>query len=358
MSYIGPPGANFLRRFSRHYFRFTSLSFCHGRVDDCLHNNMSEGYASRLKDYPNKGKCGLPEVLDTRRSLSQKVNKLAKLIEASTRVVVLTGAGISTSSGIPDFRGPSGIWTLEQKEQNAAKKRKIANEKASISTSKNESTKRPTRQPVVMDFSQAKPSRTHRIITKLTSTGHIRFCITQNVDGLHRRSGLSREKHAVLHGCVFTEKCEDCQAEHFRDKDVGGMSFRKTGRKCDNCGGDLRDTLLDWEDALPEDDFARATEECEKADLAICLGTSLRIEPAGSLPTYAKKFVIINMQETPYDSQADLVIRGRVDDVMQGVMEHLGLGNWEDCDTAPPIERMFLPTKCFPKHPQDELDRT
>ena len=330
---------------------------------------MSEGYASRLKDYPNKGKCGLPEMLDTRRSLTQKVKKLAKLLEASTRVVVLTGAGISTSCGIPDFRGPNGIWTLEQKEQNAAKRGKMANKKASsehASTTisaeavslkkKNESMKR-SRQPVVMDFSQAKPSRTHRIITKLASTGHIRFCITQNVDGLHRRSGLTREKHAVLHGCVFTETCEDCRAEHFRDHDVGGMSFQKTGRKCENCGGDLRDTLLDWEDALPEDDFARATDECEKADLAICLGTSLRIEPAGSLPTYAKKFVIINMQETPYDSQADLVIRGRVDDVMQEVMEELSLGDWEDFDVPLPIQRIFLPTKCVPKDPQVGVDQ-
>lgn len=315
---------------------------------------MSEGYASRLKDYPNKGKCGLPELLETSRSLSRKVKQLARLLENSTRVVVLTGAGISTSCGIPDFRGPNGIWTIEQKEQNAAKKRKHSRNDASnalVSTisskpslsSSNESKKRP-RQPLVMDFSQAKPSLTHRIITKLTITGHIRFCITQNVDGLHRRSGLTREKHAVLHGCVFTEKCEDCHAEHFRDNDVGGMSFQKTGRKCDNCGGDLRDTLLDWEDALPEVDFARATEECKKADLVICLGTSLRIEPAGSLPTYAKKFVIVNMQETPYDPQADLVIRGRVDDVMQGVMEQLGLGNWEEFDVPPPIERLYLPT--------------
>ncbi len=314
-------------------------------------HTMSEGYASRLKEYPNKGKCGLPEMLDTRRSLTQKVKKLARLIEASKRVVVLTGAGISTSCGIPDFRGPNGIWTIEQKEQNAAKRRKITNYKVSTASSTsthNESMKRP-RQPVVMDFSQAKPSRTHKIITKLVNTGHIHFCITQNVDGLHRRSGLSREKHAVLHGCVFTEKCEDCGAEHFRDSDVGGMSFQKTGRQCDNCEGDLRDTLLDWEDPLPGDDFARATEECETADLAICLGTSLRIEPAGSLPTYAKKFVIINMQETPYDSQAELVIRGRVDDAMQEVMELLGLGNWEETDVPPPIERIFLPSKCVPK---------
>jgi mono-ADP-ribosyltransferase sirtuin 6 len=95
--------------------------------------------------------------------------------------------------------------------------------------------------------------------------------------------------------------------EYFRDFDVGGMSFQKTGRKCEKCQGDLCDTLLDWEDALPETDFERATEECEKADLALCLGTSLRIEPAGSLPELAKKYVIVNLQETPKDEQAAMV---------------------------------------------------
>jgi len=102
----------------------------------------------------------------------------------------------------------------------------------------------------------------------------------------------------------------------------------------------LHDTLLDWEDALPEDDFERATLECEKADLVLCLGTSLRIEPAGSLPTLAKKFVIVNLQETPYDREANLIIRGRVDDVMDNLMGQLGHADWDDGE-PPKIERVW-----------------
>lgn len=106
------------------------------------------------------------------------------------------------------------------------------------------------------------------------------------------------------------------------------MSFQPTGRNCDFCGGVLRDTLLDWEDPLPEDDLERSEQHCKKADLALCLGTSLRIQPAASLPLMAKRMVIVNLQVTPYDQDAALVIRGRVDEVMEGVMQHLGYRNW------------------------------
>jgi mono-ADP-ribosyltransferase sirtuin 6 len=286
---------------------------------------MSDGYASRLAEYPNKGVCGLPESSDTKRSLTIKLDKLAAMVKKSKYFVILTGAGISTNAGIPDFRGPQGIWTLEKEKKKAEKSKK---------------SRKRQREPVVMDFASAQPTLTHRAIEKLASEGILKFCITQNVDGLHRRSGLSRDHHAVLHGCVFTEKCSDCHMEHFRDTDVGGMSFQKTGKKCEKCQGDLCDTLLDWEDALPEDDYERATEECEKADLALCLGTSLRIEPAGSLPSLAKKYVIVNLQETPMDQKAAMVIRGRVDDVMSNLMQQLGYPDWDKGD-SPPIERLW-----------------
>lgn len=283
---------------------------------------MSSGYASRLSEYPNKGVCGLPEGRETKRNLEKKLQKLAELVEASQHTVILTGAGISTSAGIPDFRGPNGIWTLEQQQSKKTNKRK--------------------RPAVEVDFSVARPTRTHRAIYALTSLGKVQYCITQNVDGLHRRSGLSRDHHSVLHGCVFTEKCHECQAEHYRDFDVGGMSFQETGRKCDECKtGALRDTLLDWEDPLPEDDLERSSEECERADLVITLGTSLRIEPAGSLPTKAKKFVIVNFQETPYDKEAELVLRAPVDDVMDELLKRLGHPEWEKEIEGAEIERVW-----------------
>jgi NAD+-dependent protein deacetylase sirtuin 6 len=321
---------------------------------------MSAGYASRLKDYPNKGICGLREQKETQRAYRIKLQQLTDLVRHSKYTVVLTGAGISTSAGIPDFRGPTGIWTLERQRQQknrqtkSKKKRKLQD---SGSEDANALDVSPTRNDVRtqcgvkdeatvdMNFTFAKPTLTHRLITELVALDVVKFVITQNVDGLHRRSGLSRSKHSVLHGCAFTEKCECCATEFFRDTDVGGMSFQRTGRNCDLCNGDLRDTLLDWEDPLPEDDLERSEMHCKKADLILCLGTSLRITPVSNLPLKAKQFVIVNLQVTPMDDRATLIIRERVDTVMNDMMKQLGYadvdGDNSNHQRIPEVEKVW-----------------
>mmetsp|Transcript_28387 Transcript_28387/g.76898 ORF Transcript_28387/g.76898 Transcript_28387/m.76898 type:complete len:326 (-) Transcript_28387:51-1028(-) len=307
---------------------------------------MSAGYASRLSEYPNKGTVGLPEIHDTRRSLSVKIKHLVKAVKASEYTVVLTGAGISTASGIPDFRGPNGIWTKEKQKmrpEKTTKKSASSNRKRKLSETKSAS---PSAEKQNDDmFALAKPSLTHRAITQLVLDGKIKYCVTQNVDGLHRRSGLSRNHHSTVHGCIFTEKCADCGCEYFRDKELGGLSFKPTGNRCDECadGGDMRDTLLDWEDPVLDMELVHA--ECVKADLILCLGTSLRIEPVGSLPLLAKKFVIVNLQETPIDEDAAHIIRARVDDVMESLMDSLGHDNsWKD-GSLHSVERKWKPNK-------------
>lgn len=166
-----------------------------------------------------------------------------------------------------------------------------------------------------------------------------------------------------LDDIVFTEVCDTCRTEYIRDYEIQSIGLNYTGRDCaggSSCPGKLKDTLLDWEDDLPELDWDRAEAECRQADLILCLGTSLRIEPAASLCTYpnsnhgnkkkSKKkmkmdeqdakqhvqqslgYVIVNLQPTPYDDGAALVIRAKVDDVMRGVMEKLGYGeeDWKE----------------------------
>mmetsp|Transcript_20030 Transcript_20030/g.45613 ORF Transcript_20030/g.45613 Transcript_20030/m.45613 type:complete len:277 (-) Transcript_20030:181-1011(-) len=252
---------------------------------------MSAGYASRLSDYPNKGKVGLPESYDSRRALGLKLKHLVKEVKASKYTVVLTGAGISTSSGIPDFRGPKGIWTKEkerqQEEKNNSKSRK--RKLSDTATKSSKTRKEEEKQGNNNMFACAKPTLTHRAITKLTLDGKLKYCVTQNVDGLHRRSGLSRNYHSTVHGCVFTEKCPKCGSEIFGDEELGGLSFQPTGNRCGQCSDEVElcDILLDWED--PVLDIERVYAECAKADLVLCLGTSLRIEPVGSLPLLAKK---------------------------------------------------------------------
>lgn len=331
---------------------------------------MSAGYASRLSEYPNKGEVGLPESFDTPRAVTVKVRRLVTMMKEASHLVILTGAGISTSAKIPDFRGPKGIWTLEKEQRrpppsgktkmeggrNGKRKRPIAAATAPAvqqqpppPSSSTPSLPLPSpheeeeeEDAAVVDFAKALPTLTHRAIAKLTSTGMVKYCITQNVDGLHRRSGLSRDFHSTVHGCVFTEKCKACGCEYFGDADTGGLSFRPTGNTCDECGDDLYDIVLDWED--PVIDVDRARKECEQADLVLCLGTSLRIEPVGSFPLLAKQFVIVNLQPTPKDDDAVMIIRARVDQVMDQLMTQLGHTHWKD-EPAPTIERKWKPTK-------------
>ena len=298
-------------------FEFRSFK-CIANISLLKGMSSSDGYASRLSHYPNKGECGLPETIESLRNLKIKYSKLLCMIREAKYIVILTGAGISTSAGIPDFRGPQGIWTKEEIAKKQHRKRKAS---VSIDPQSTSSVTAPA------SFETAMPTLTHRAIAKLTEANVIQYTVTQNVDGLHMRSGLPRDKHCFLHGCLFTERCEKCGFEYFRDFDVGTINFQKTGRSCNRgrCKGNLRDTLLDWESPLPEKDWERAQEECQKSDLCLCLGTSLRIVPCSSLPQLAKKFVIINKQVTPFDSQAALCIRAPVDDVMAFICSELGV---------------------------------
>lgn len=172
---------------------------------------------------------------------------------------------------------------------------------------------------------------THMALVELEKAGILKFVISQNIDGLHLRSGIPREKLAELHGNSFMEICPSCGVEYLRDFEVETVGMKETSRRCSNikCGSKLTDTVLDWEDALPPKEMNPSEKHCRKADVILCLGTSLQITPACNLPLKCLrgggKIIIINLQETPKDKKASLVIRGMVDMVIAGVMELLNL---------------------------------
>ncbi|KAM7327929.1 hypothetical protein ACRRTK_014296 [Alexandromys fortis] len=302
---------------------------------------MSVNYAAGLSPYADKGKCGLPEIFDPPEELERKVWELARLMWQSSSVVFHTGAGISTASGIPDFRGPHGVWTME--ERGLAPK---------FDTT----------------FESARPSKTHMALVQLERRGFLSFLVSQNVDGLHVRSGFPRDKLAELHGNMFVEECPKCKMQYVRDTVVGTMGLKATGRLCTvakarglrACRGELRDTILDWEDSLPDRDLMLADEASRTADLSVTLGTSLQIRPSGNLPLATKRrggrLVIVNLQPTKHDRQADLRIHGYVDEVMSKLMKHLGLEipTWEGpcvLDKAlPPLPRPAAPKAEPPVH--------
>ena len=221
--------------------------------------------------------------------------------------VVFTGAGISTSTGIPDFRGPNGVWTRQREGQAAPK--------ASV------------------PFSMAVPSLTHQALLALQRAGKLKFLVSQNVDCLHLRSGFPRDLLAELHGNCFIERCDACAHEFVRDFEVTSVGFKRTGRRCSICAGELRDHCLDWEDALPDDELRRSEIHAARADLCLCLGTSLQIVPAADLPFRALrkqkrkpdggKVAIVNLQATPKDRRASVVIHSPVDIVMSELLAKL-----------------------------------
>ncbi|VFQ82494.1 unnamed protein product [Cuscuta campestris] len=236
---------------------------------------MSLGYAEKLSYIEDVGSVGMTEYYDPPHVLQEKADRLALMIRKSKHLVVFTGAGISTSCGIPDFRGPNGIWTL-QKEGKAMPKASLP-------------------------FHRAMPSLTHMALVGLEKAGILKFIISQNIDGIHLRSGIPREKLSELHGNSFMEICP-CGVEYMRDFEVETIGLKETTRNCTKvgCSARLRDTVLDWEDALPEKEINLAEKHCKMADLVLCLGTSLQITPACNLPLRCLrnggKIVIVNLQ--------------------------------------------------------------
>ncbi|XP_040575971.1 NAD-dependent protein deacetylase Sirt6 [Lepeophtheirus salmonis] len=291
---------------------------------------MSCSYAEGLSDYANKGKLGLPESFDSPEDLKSKVKILSEWLQAAQTTVFHTGAGISTSAGIPDFRGPKGVWTLEKKGL-----------KPSVS----------------LDWLEAKPTKTHMAIKALVDKGKVQFVISQNIDGLHLRSGIQRHQLSELHGNMFIDKCGTCSRMFVRptpSKTVGQKTLgdacpgrRSNGRPC---RGKVHDFTLDWEDSLPDEDLDLSHSFSVLADLSIVLGSTLQIIPSGTLPTYAKKYesvrtnggklVIINLQPTKHDSKADLIIRGYVDDIMAQLFDELGYDVPEYDKEIDPIRMM------------------
>jgi len=268
---------------------------------------MSCDYANGLSGYDNKGKCGLPEKFDDEETVERKVKILAEMIRNSKHLVVHTGAGISTAAGIPDFRGPTGVWTLEKKGL-----------KPNFDKS----------------FNDTVPTSTHMILVVLEQAGLLHYVISQNVDGLHLRSGFPRSKLAELHGNMFVEQCDRCHRQFIRNECVPTVGQKHLGLPCPVpksngrvCRGQLRDNILDWEDELPFDDLEEADNHSKKADINLCLGTTLQIVPSGKLPTSNKanggKLVICNLQETKHDKSADLIINTYVDNMMVQLAKQL-----------------------------------
>ena len=237
-----------------------------------------------------------------------KIELLEKLINSSKKIVVMTGAGFSKASGIPDFRSSDGLYNDSSEKINPEKILSrtffINNTKEFFDFYFNK-----------MIYPKAKPNLAHRKLFELEQKGRLYAIITQNIDGLHQASGC--EKVLELHGTVHENYCISCN-EFLNLKD-----FLKIKDKplCPKCGNIIKPKVTLYEEVLDEEVLNKSLDAVKQADLLIVAGTSLAVQPASSLPYYFKgrHIVIINLEETGLERFADLVINDKVERVLSRV---------------------------------------
>jgi len=228
--------------------------------------------------------------------------RFIRFLRTSQRILIFTGAGVSTGSGIPDFRGPQGVWTRRQPVYYDDFMR---SEEARIEhwDYKLEGWSA---------FRQARPNAVHEAVADLERAGKLLLLVTQNIDGLHARAGTSPERLVELHG---TNLLVECQACHRRsDPEPHFESFRQTRRPpCCECGGFLKPATISFGQTLVPGDLDRASEAAAAADLVIALGSSLSVYPAASIPLVAARcgvpYVVINRGPTGHDDLPEVTFR-------------------------------------------------
>ena len=243
-----------------------------------------------------------------------ETDQLHDLISGARRIVAFTGAGISTESGIPDFRSPGGIWTKYQpiyfddfvsseEMRREAWRRKFATDET---------------------MQKAEPNAGHRALAKLVAQGKMTAIITQNIDGLHQRSGVPDSKVIELHGNATYATCLDCGQRYELEPIRKAFLGKGTLPVCEKCEGIVKTATISFGQAMPEIPMLRAQEETLACDLFIVLGSSLVVYPAAGFPRVAKKngagLVIINRDPTDQDDDADLVVHAEIGPTLSRVM--------------------------------------
>ena len=242
--------------------------------------------------------------------IERDVEKIAEMIKDSTYLVVFTGAGISTESGLSDFRGKDGIWT--RKEKGLPPKHG-------------------------KHFDDVKPNKAHYAIKELQDMGLMKYLISQNVDNLHLESGIESSLIAELHGNYKLMKCIECD-ERFTsielkwDRELHGRGFRTEPQQanqpvCLECGGRIISSVVNFNDPMPEKEMKLSKEHAAKCDLMLVIGSSLSVQPASNFPRKAKKkgtkLIIINIDQTPQDDIADITIKNKAGEILPQIVEKL-----------------------------------
>ncbi|QEE15889.1 NAD-dependent deacetylase [Promethearchaeum syntrophicum] len=243
-------------------------------------------------------------------SLEHRINTAAKWIAQSKYLVFFTGAGISTDSGIPDYRGPNGVWTRRDKGLPPPRMEK--------------------------KISQMEPNDGHRIIKELQDMGLLKFLISQNIDNLHLKSGIHMKNIAELHGNRMLMRCLNCHKQFpkkgFWNVDKWGDPSRKSPvhpnqPKCPECNGRIINSVVNFGDPMPRNELETSFYHSSLSDVFVVVGSSLVVTPAALLPkeatNHGSKLIIINQMETPYDNITDLRFFENASEILKEILKKI-----------------------------------
>jgi len=239
------------------------------------------------------------------------------MVQRARRAVVFTGAGISTESGIPDFRSPGGFWT---RYKPIAFDEFLASEETRL-----EAWRRFLM--IHRTIGDARASAGHLAVARLVERGHVACVITQNIDGLHEEAGVARERIIEIHGNGTYAKCLSCGLRHEISWVSEVIQREAKAPGCMGCGGIVKSATISFGQAMPEQEMADARAATLDADLFIAIGSSLQVFPAAGFPVMAKQnrtpLVIVNREETGLDGLADLVVNAEIGPVMDALIQRI-----------------------------------
>jgi NAD-dependent deacetylase len=240
------------------------------------------------------------------------IAEAARWIDAAQRVVVLTGAGISTDSGIPDFRGPNGVWTRNP----GAERRATLQNYMSDPEVRREAWQTRLSHPGL----SARPNAGHLALVELERRGKLDTLVTQNIDGLHQAAGTDAASVVEVHGTMHAVMCMSCGERAPMERALARVRAGEDDPPCRTCGGILKSATISFGQNLVPDDLQRAMEAARRCDLLLAVGSTLAVYPVAEMVPLARmagaQIVIVNAEETAMDDLADAVIRGSIGEVL------------------------------------------
>jgi len=247
----------------------------------------------------------------------ERLEHARQLVSDAQRVVVLTGAGISTDSGIPDFRGPQGVWTKNPEAE------KMATLQYYVSDP--DIRKRSWRNRLEHAAWTAEPNAGHFALVDLERQGKLHTLVTQNVDGLHMLAGSDPAKVVEIHGTMREVECLSCGERAPMERTLTRVRAGEEDPPCRTCGGILKSATISFGQNLVADDLMRAQLAAETCDLLLAVGSSLGVYPAAGMVPIAKEsgaaLIIVNAEPTPFDAVADAVLRGSISEILPALVK-------------------------------------